>query len=98
MGFISSKQIGSLLFDTIQKEFSNYYDIVAFALKGYSSLTEQDIELIAQDLINATDSNKSSKENLINYFAYEAEHTQNIVKSYIVKANQGFNPALNPRI
>ena len=98
MGFISSKQIGSLVFDAIQKEFTTYYDVVAHALKGYSSLTEQDIELIAQDLISATDNDKSSKENLIDYFAYEAENTPNIIKSYIVKANQGLNPALNPRV
>lgn len=97
MAFISSKQIGSLIFEHIKNEFSTYYEVVAQALESYH-LTEQDIELIAQDLISATDNHTSSKENLIDYFAYEAEHTPNIIKKYIVQANQGLNPALNPRV
>ena len=87
MGFISSTQIGTLIYETIQKELYTYHETVAYAL-GESLLTKEDIELITQDLINASNQHRSSKEKLINYFAYEAEYTPKIVKKYIVLANQ----------
>ncbi len=88
MAFISSKQIGTLVFDSIQKGLSSYHEIVTEALKGYF-LTKEELELIIQDLTTATNNDVSSKESLIDYFAYKAQHTPSIVKNYIVQANQG---------
>ena len=87
MAFISSTQIGTLIYETIQKELYSYKEIVAHALEE-CVVTKEDIELITQDLINASNEQTSSKESLIEYFAYEAEHTPKIVKKYIVLANQ----------
>ncbi len=88
MAFISSTQIGTLIFDNIPKKLSNYHEIVTYALKGYL-LSNEELELISQDLMNATNKDISSKKSLIEYFAYKAQHTPSIVKNYIVQANQG---------
>jgi len=92
MGFISSTQIGTLIYETIQKELYTYQETVSHALEDLV-IAQEDIELITQDLINASNQHRSSKENLINYFAYEAIHTPKIVKKYIVFANQ--NSSIN---
>lgn len=97
MAFISSTQVGTLIFDSIQQELSTYLEVVAHALNDYF-LTQEEITLIAKDLSKASSHDKSSKENLINYFAYEAEHTPNIIKKYIVLANQGLSPLAEARI
>jgi len=87
MAFISTTLVGTLIYETIQKELYSYQEIVAYALKE-CYLSKEDIELITQDFIKASNSHTNSKENLIKYFAYEAEHTPQIVKKYIVLANQ----------
>jgi len=87
MTFISTRLVGTLIYETIQKELYTDQEIVAHALKE-CYLSKEDIELITQDFVKASDKHKSSKENLIEYFAYEAEHTPQIVKKYIVLANK----------
>ena len=82
MDFISSSIIGGLIYDVVSLGATNYLSCVKVALKNYI-LSDEEQLLIAQDLSNATDKDKSTKENLENYFETKAENTNKIVNKYI---------------
>lgn len=78
MDIISSSIISGLIYDTFKLGVTNYLTCVKVALKE-TILTENEKELISNDLNNTTEKDWIDKESLENFFKNSAKNTKEII-------------------
>ena len=87
MDFVTASLVGGLIYDIFKGGITEYATCVNVALKDLL-LTDAEKALIIQDFSTATEEDKSSKENLENFFENRAQNTRNIVNKYKNQVNQ----------
>lgn len=86
MDFITGSLVGGLIYDIFKLGISDYVVCVKVALKDLI-LTEDEKLLISQDLSLTAEEDRSSKENLENFFENKASNTKEIVNKYKTQYN-----------
>ncbi len=94
MDLVSASIAGGLIYDIFKMGVTEYETCVKVALKDYV-LTEEEHQLIAQDLEVTTENDFSSKENLEKFFETKAPNTQKIVNKYQTQNNITHNGSGN---
>ena len=80
MDFITGAIVGGVLYDTLKMGVTDYAVCVNVALKDML-LTDEEKALITQDFALSTEEDRSSKENLENFFENRAPNTKKIVNT-----------------
>ena len=90
MDLITGTIVSGLIYDVFKMGVTEYVTCVNVALKDLL-LTDEEKKLIAQDFSISTQEDRSSKENLENFFQNKAPNTKEIINRYNITQNGNEN-------